>query len=263
VIIRTIRNFNIEKTIISFLMNIIKFGGSILNPDGKYNPKVIQEFIKLVQDSKEKFIFVVGGGKLCRLIQSASQPFLTNALKDKNKISLANDELGLAVTKINASYVLDKFKRQLKSQVYPEIILDPTQKVKSSARIFFAGGWKPGCSTDKDMMMLAEAFQAKNVFKITDFPFVKKIKPLSLLNKSKEEKEKVLNKAENITAMNWEELQNLVGTKWVPGLNTPFDPEAVKIGLRLRKRLTLYIGKKEEFSNWIKSQNFRGTVVKD
>ncbi len=244
-------------------MNIIKFGGSILNPDGKYNQKVIQEFIHLVKNSKEKFLFVVGGGKLCRLIQSASQPFLTNAFKEKNKISLANDEIGLAVTKINARYVLEKFQQKLKSQVYPEIILDPTQKIRSSARIFFAGGWKPGCSTDKDMMLLAETFQAKNIFKITDFPCVKKVKPLSLLNKSKEEKDNILSKAENITAMNWKELQNLVGTKWVPGLNTPFDPEAVKIGLRLRKRLTLYLGKKEEFFSWVKCKTFKGTLIQN
>lgn len=244
-------------------MNIIKLGGSILNPDGKYNQKVIPEFISLVKNSKEKFIFVVGGGKLCRLIQSASQPFLTNALKEEKTVSLANDEIGLAVTKINARYLLKKFQQKLTSQVYPEIILNPTQKIKSNARVFFAGGWKPGCSTDKDMMLLAEAFQAKNIFKITDFPFVKKVKPLSLLNKSKEEKEKVLNKAENITAMSWKELQDLVGTQWVPGLNTPFDPEAAKIGLRLRKQLVLYIGKKEEFFSWIKSKKFKGTVVRD
>ncbi|MFH0701776.1 MAG: hypothetical protein V2A62_05045, partial [Candidatus Woesearchaeota archaeon] len=187
-------------------MNIIKFGGSILNPDGKYDQKVIQEFINLVKNSKERFIFVVGGGKLCRLIQSASQPFLTEALKEKNKVSLANDEIGLAVTKINARYLLEKFQEKLKSQVYSEIIIDPTKKIKSNARIFFAGGWKPGCSTDKDMMLLAEAFQAKNIFKITDFPFVKKVKPISLLKRSKEGKEKILNKAESITAMSWKDL---------------------------------------------------------
>ncbi len=243
-------------------MNIIKFGGSILNPDGKYDQKVIQEFIDLVKNSKEKFIFVVGGGKLCRLIQSASQPFLTEALKEDKKISLANDELGIAITKINAGYLLEKFQQKLKNQVHPEIIINPTQKIKSGARIFFAGGWKPGCSTDKDMMLLAETFQAKNIFKISDFPCVKKVKPLSLLNKSKEEKEKILSKAESITSMTWKELQDLVGTKWVPGLNTPFDPEAAKIWLRLRKQLTLYIGKKDEFFSWIKSRKFRGTVVK-
>lgn len=247
--------------------NIIKFGGSILNPDGKYDQKVIQEFIDLVKNNKEKFIFVVGGGRLCRLIQSASRPYLKEALQSglnpEQKISLANDELGIAVTKINARYLLEKFQEKLKSQVYPEIILDPTPKIKSSARIFFAGGWKPGCSTDKDMLLLAKAFHAKNIFKISDFPCVKKVKPLSLLNKSKEEKERILNKAGAITTINWSQLSDLVGKKWVPGLNTPFDPEAVKIGLRLRKRLTLYLGKKEEFFRYFREGKFKGTIIKN
>jgi len=57
------------------------------------------------------------------------------------------------------------------------------------------------------------------------------------------------------------DLQNLVGDKWLPGLNTPFDPFAVKIGLKLRKKLALYIGRKEAFFSKIKGEEFKGTIV--
>ena len=31
-----------------------------------------------------------------------------------------------------------------------DIIIDPTKKVESDKPVLLAGGWKPGCSTDKD-----------------------------------------------------------------------------------------------------------------
>lgn len=237
-------------------MNIVKLGGSIINPDGKYNQKTIEEFIQLVKGSKEKFIFVVGGGKLCRYLQNVSQEFLEQSLP-KEKINYARDWIWIATTCINADYILTRFKEKLKEEVYPEILINPTNKIDNKARIYFTGGWKPGCSTDKDMMLLAKTFQAKKVFKITDFDFVKNIKPIELLNATN--KEKILEQAENLKEITWQELQQLVGNKWIPGLNTPFDSEAVTIGLNLKTKL--YIGKKEQFFEFIKNNKFQGTVV--
>ncbi len=243
-------------------MNIIKFGGSIVNPDGKYDNKVINEFINLVKKSSDKFLFVVGGGKICRNVQSSAQPFLKESQPNQKMIHYGNDWLGIATTKINANYVLTKFKEKFKDQVYPEIILDPTVKIKSSARIFFTGGWKPGHSTDTDMMLMAETFGADKVFKISDFPVVKNVRPLDVHGKSKEEMKKILAKAEDIEEMTWQQLADLVGTEWIPGLNTPFDPIATKIGLKLRKKLSVYICRKEEFPKALLGKPFLGTVVK-
>jgi len=243
-------------------MNIVKLGGSIVNPDGKYDNKAISRFIKIVKGSKDKFIFVVGGGKFCRNVQNSSKRFLKDALKNNQEVTHANDLLGIATTQINATYVLKKFKEKLGKKVYPEIILNPTQKIKSNCKVYFTGGWKPGCSTDKDMMLLAETFKANKVFKISDFEIVKNIKPIQLHNMSKVEKNNILTMAKEIEEMSWKDLDNLVGGKWIPGLNTPFDPKAAKIGLKLRKKLTLYIGRIEEFPKMVKGKKFKGTVVK-
>ena len=241
-------------------MNIIKFGGSIVNPDGRYDEKVINEFIKLVNNSKDKFIFVVGGGKLCRKVQDASKRFLQEALKNEKEVEIANDELGLAVTKINAHYVLHRFQEKLGDIIYPDLIIDPTIKIKSNCKVFFATGWKPGCSTDKDMMLLAETFGADRVTKISDFEIVKRIKPTELAKLK--DKKKALDEAEEISEMTWSELKELVGEEWLPGLHTPFDPGAMHIGFKLRKKLIILIGRREELSKMLNGEKYSGTIVK-
>ncbi len=244
-------------------MNIIKFGGSIVNPDGKYNNSVIDELIGLVRKHPtESFIFVIGGGKICRLIQSSAKPHLEEALKDPELLIKANDYLGIASTKINAEYVLDRFKEQLGTDVYPEIILDPSRKIKGDGRIYFTGGWKPGCSTDKDMMLLAKKNHATRIFKISDFEIVKNLSPLKMIGMGKEQRNEILAKAEEIKEMTWKELVKLVGDKWIAGLNTPFDPEAARLGYRMRKTLTVYIGRYSELSKMLVGEEFKGTIVR-
>jgi len=243
-------------------MNIVKIGGSIINPDGEYDNRFIAKLIDIVKESKERFIFVVGGGKLCRKVQMAAKPFREEALTTNERISYANDLLGIAVTKINASYVLEKFKEQLGSEVEPEIIIDPTKKIKSSARIYFTGGWKPGCSTDKDMMIMAEIYGAKKIVKVTDVEYIKQINPLKFSKLSEPEKKKVLAEAKDIKEMSWKQLVDLIGTDWKPGLNTPFDSQAAELGYTLRKQVMLLLGRKEELERMLTGKKFKGTIVK-
>jgi len=242
-------------------MNIIKIGGSIINPDGKYDPKIINELISLVKNNKDKFIFVIGGGKLCRRVQDASTLYLKEALG--SDLSYANDALGIAVTKINANYVLKEFQQKLGKEVHPEILEDPHTKITSKSRIFFIGGYVPGHSTDQDMMLLAKTFKAEKVIKISNFDIVKKINPLKFHQLSEEEKKKALAQAKDVPEMTWKELKELVGTRWIPGLNTPFDPRAVESGYQLRKKLTLYIGRMDQLLKMLKREKFRGTIIKD
>ncbi len=241
-------------------MNIIKVGGSIINPDGKYDNKVAEDLISLIKSSKEKFILVIGGGKLCRKVQEAAMPFLKEALGAE--ISYANDSLGIAITKINAQYLLNFFQKKMGEEVYPEILLDPTQKVKAKHRVFFIGGWKPGHSTDKDLMLLAKTFKAERIIKLSNFDVVKEISPLEILHLPEEEEKRRLAAAKELPRMTWKELKDLVGTKWVPGLNTPFDPRAVEEGYKMRNSVTLYIGRREELPKMLSGGKFKGTIVK-
>ena len=242
-------------------MNIVKLGGSIINPNGKYDNEVIDEFISVVKNSKEGFIFVVGGGRICRLMVDSCELFIKKALVKDEWIKEARDSVGIASTKINARYVMRRFREELGEDVHDEIILDPTIKVTSKARIFFASGWKPGHSTDNDMMMLAKAYKAKKVFKITNISYVKRISPTEVAKLSEREKKKALEKAEDIKQISWQELNELVGDSWDAGLNTPFDPTAAKLGATLK--IELCIGTKKFFLDTIKGKKFIGTVVKE
>lgn len=242
-------------------MIIVKLGGSLVNPDGKYDTKQIQQLITVVSKHTEKFLFIIGGGKICRLAQDVAEPYFHTALPEE-QWNNARDEIGIAVTKINALYILRAFAQQLGNEVHPDVLIDPTQKVVSKSRIFFAAGWKPGHSTDKDMMLLARTFRATKVYKISNFPFVKKMSPSVYAKAPEQQKKKLLETAENITQITWEELQRLVGKEWVGGMNTPFDPSAAKIGVELAGTLVAYIGGLEQFFSSLAGKKFVGTVVK-
>jgi uridylate kinase len=237
------------------MMNVIKVGGSIINPDGKYNQKVIKELIALC--SHGEFIFVVGGGDLNQKILRNTEGLLQEALP-ASLLEISKDYLGIAITKINANYVLEEFRKKYGEEVYPKILYTP-EKVKSNARIFFMGGMKPGHSTDQDMMMLAEIYAASTIIKLSNFVVVKKVNPLELSKLDQQERKKKLTEAEEISSMTWEELRNLVGTEWKARLNTPFDPRAVETGCRLKPRLM--IGEYSELSKMLAGKEFRGTVV--
>ncbi len=241
-------------------MNIIKLGGSVINPDGTYDDEAIGAFIRLARGNK-RFIFVVGGGTLCRLLQQASMTYLKKALP-ASEISLAADEIGIAVTKINARYVLGRFQKAYGARVYPEILLDPAQRPKSAARIFIASGWKPGCSTDLDMVLLARTFSAQTVIKLTNIAMIKDISPLELAGLSPEQQHKALAMAKGLPNMTWKQLRELMGDQWTAGLHAPFDPQAAALGCQLRKKTTLYLGKQEELPRMLAGKAFKGTVVK-
>ncbi|MBT7903790.1 hypothetical protein HN587_08060 [Candidatus Woesearchaeota archaeon] len=244
-------------------LNIVKFGGSIVNPDGKYNNQVINDFADLVKETGQRFIFVVGGGKICRGVQDASMSHLEAALEDPKEIDIARDRIGIATTQINADYVRRQFQRHLgdAGRIYPEIILDPTMPVQGDYQIYFACGWKPGCSTDKDMMLLAETFNADRVFKISDFPIVKDISPHELKKYSGEDKIRMIKQAPDLPKASWQKLVDLVGTEWEAGLSTPFDPRAAEIGYRLRDKLVVYIGQQQEFPKMLRGEDFIGTII--
>ena len=239
-------------------MNIIKLGGSLVNPNGLYDDKLLSKLVKSI-GPKEKYLFVVGGGFICRQTQDATVKYLQKALP-KSQLNNARDEIGIAVTKINAWYVLEKFKKKYGDKVFPKVLINPTFKHKTRARIFVAGGWRPGHSTDMDMMLFAKSFKANHIYKISNFPFVKRFSPIEFA-KSKNKK-KLIKEAEDIKQISWKELQDLVGHEWAPGLNTPFDPSAVKVGVSMRKNLVAYIGPINQFFNSIKGKKFVGTVVK-
>ena len=55
---------------------------------------------------------------------------------------------------------------------------------------------------------------------------------------------------------------DLVGTKWIPGLNTPLDPLAARLGYEI-KTVSLYICRESELDKILSGNlgTFKGTIV--
>ncbi|MBA3064150.1 UMP kinase [Candidatus Woesearchaeota archaeon] len=219
---------------------VISLGGSIIVPD-KINIKFLKGFKKLITDFVEKenkAIIVCGGGNTARKYQSAA-----------GKISnLRNDDLdwmGIHTTRLNAQLVKTLFL----GDVHEFVIHDPNDKIEFKEHVLIAAGWKPGWSTDYDAIRLANNFNVKTVINISDVPYVYDKSP------------KNNGDAKPIKKMSWKELRKLVGDKWDPGLNVPFDPIAAKEGEKLGIKVIVIGTDLINIKNCMEGKEFDGTVI--
>ncbi len=247
-------------------MNIIKYGGSKVSPTADlYNDEFIDELIGFVnQYPTEKFMVIIGGGAKARQLQGDGEEMLQKLYSpDTDLIAQGKDLLGIKATRENARYVINRFQKAGIEKVCPEVLYNPTKKMEKDFRIYFSGGWKPGNSTDYVTMMFAKTYDAEKIIKISDFEIVKNVSPLDLYGKSKEEMGDLLKAADDLPTVTWDQMSQLVGTEWLPGLNTPLDPPAAKYGTE-HPELTLYIARETELKKILedKLDNFKGTIIK-
>lgn len=240
---------------------IVKYGGSFLISKESYNVAALEELAEIVlAHTNKQFIFIIGGGKLCRNITSVATPLLEKALNNNTKqLNIAFDELGIATTKINARYVISWLTKKLGDDIVYEKIVDyPKSAPKTSKRVIIASGYHPGVSTDYDMVLLAKTFNASKAFKISNFDVVLDVKSLEF-NKDN------LSLYTSLPLMSWTKMKELVGDTFIAGGNYPLDPPSTILGLEILKQnpdFTLYIGQKSELSKMIAGTDFIGTVVR-
>ncbi|MBD3209630.1 hypothetical protein GF367_04415 [Candidatus Woesearchaeota archaeon] len=237
-------------------MIIVKYGGSILNPDGKYSKQAIGFLADLLRQHEDKqFCLVIGGGNICRHAQSVSKSLFEPVLP-KDQLPVALDEVGIAVTKINARYLQTVLSERLgKGRVCSQLVTDPTQLPPPGYQVYLATGSLPGHSTDYDMMLLAKTLGAKSAIKISDFPVILDVRPQDFVK----EKAKEYNPLPRTT---WQRLQDLVGEEWVDGGNYPLDPEAVKVGCELSENnFFLLVGQYSQLPKMVAGEPFVGTRV--
>lgn len=205
---------------------VISVGGSIIIPPEGFNVEFLKQFKKLILKRVklgEKFILVIGGGSTCRKYQQAA--------KESADVSTVDlDWLGIYGTHLNARFVGLLFNGWAEK----ELIINPTKKIKSKKSVLIAGGWKPGCSTDYDAVLLAKTYGAKELINLSNIDYIYDSDP---------RQNPQAKKMENLS---WQELQKIVGDKWTPGANLPFDPLATKAGKKLG--LTLKFAKGTDLS---------------
>ncbi|MEK7680840.1 MAG: UMP kinase [Patescibacteria group bacterium] len=222
---------------------VISIGGSIIIPPEGFSIEFLKRFRKLILNrvkKGEKFILVVGGGSTCRKYQQVAR-----AIENVSDEDL--DWLGIYATHFNAKFVGLLFSGLSDKK----LIENPVKRIKSNKPILVAGGWKPGCSTDYDAVLLAKTYGAKELINASNISYVYTADPKKDAN------------AEPIPRMTWPEMQKIVGSKWNPGANLPFDPKAVKMAKSLGLKVSFVKGTDlNQFEKVLNNKKFEGTIVK-
>ncbi len=220
---------------------IISVGGSLINP-GQIDTEFLTAFKKLVLKQAQKgnrFILITGGGKLCRDFQTGLK-----AVAKPSSVDL--DWLGIATTWLHADLVRLMFGKF----VHPAIVKNPNKKVKFTEHILVAGGWMPGRSTDDDAVRLAKIYGAEMVINLSNIDYVYDKDP----NKYKD--------AKKITKISWAEFKKIVGNKWDPGENAPFDPTAATLASKLKLKVIIADGHNlKNLQNILDGEPFIGTTI--
>ena len=230
------------------MVTVLSVGGSIVTPD-KPDFDFLDKFSKTIrtwlsQDLSRKLIMVIGGGAPARDYQNAYRKVC-----DLRKASAKNDEadwIGIMATRLNAQLVKAVFEDLCPNPV----IYDPTTVDMFGGQILVAAGWKPGFSTDNDAVVLAERFSGNLVVNLSNIAKVYTDDP----KKNPE--------AKPIDSISWEDFIKIVGTEWVPGKNTPFDPIASQRAQKAGIKVICAAGNDiENLENILNGKNFKGTVI--
>ncbi|MFA5076078.1 MAG: UMP kinase [Patescibacteria group bacterium] len=222
---------------------VISLGGSVLVPqEGYINYLFLKKFKEIVLKYIEQgyfFVIVTGGGKTCRLYQNAAKKVTKLVPEDV-------DWLGIHSTRLNAHLLRTIFRQW----AHQRIIDDPRIREKVKESILIGAGWRPGTSTDYDAVRLAISYGAKEVINLSNIDYVYSGDP----RKDPQ--------AKRLAKISWLDFLKLVGAKWTPGANWPFDPVASRLAKKAGIKVLVMDGHKvANFERYLKTGQFEGTTI--
>lgn len=220
---------------------IISLGGSIIVPD-EVNATFLKKFRAVIVGSLKKYskvVIVAGGGKVCRKYNAAAE-------KVTKVPPVELDWLGIAATKLNAELIRVIFGKL----AYEKVVSNPHKKINTAKKIIIGSGYAPGSSSDLDAVVLAEQYGAKTVINLSNISHVYNKDPRKHKN------------AKKIGVMTWKEFKQVIGGKYVPGMNAPFDPVAAKRAEKAGIRVVVMKGTNiANFKRFLQGKPFAGTVI--
>ncbi len=224
---------------------IISVGGSIIIPHEGFDVAFLKKFKSLIlkQVAKgQQFILIIGGGGTARQYQKTAKEV------EKKLTNEDLDWIGINATIMNAKFVRFLFKEL----AYKEVVIDPRKKINTTQPIIVAAGWKPGCSTDNDAVILAKTFGVSELINLSNIEYVFDKDP----NKYKD--------AKKIESIHWPEFRrDIVGYDWVAGKNAPFDPIASGGAEKQKMTVSILNGKDlTQVRNVLDGKKFKGTLIK-
>lgn len=223
---------------------IISLGGSLIVPKTGIDVsflKKIKSFIAKRVSKGEHFVLICGGGATARQYQQAA--------KNVGRISREDiDWIGIHSTRLNAHLLRTVFQ----SLAHATVIKNPHAPPRFREPVLIAAGWKPGWSTDYCATLLASSLGATTVLNLSDIDYVYSTDP------------RKDSSAVPLPKLDWKTFRKMIGNRWDPGANVPFDPVAAKLAERLH--LTVKMIKGHAFGEIVKAldgKNFKGTVIED
>lgn len=199
---------------------VVSLGGSLICPSSEPNIAFLEDFRALMrwwwgQSPRRRAVLITGGGGPARTHQAAAQRLTPES--DHETL----DWIGIRATWLNGELVRAAFGPDCADP----LVMDPTRAERIGGRVLVAAGWKPGFSTDYDAVLLAERFGARTLLNLSNVERVYSADP------------KTDPGARPLDHLSWDAFQALVGTRWTPGANLPFDPIATararEVGLQV------------------------------
>lgn len=205
--------------------------------------KFLAGFRKLISAQAKKgqrFVISPGGGKTCRRYQAALSSVIKASGDDL-------DWIGLNTNRFHAVLLRLMFKNLAEK----DIAYDPNKRVSFSKKILIGGGgWKPGRSSDDYSVRLAKIYNADTVINLTDVDYAYDKNPKKFKN------------AKKVKKSSWKDFYKVIGTKWNPGANVPFDPTAGKFAQKNKIKVIIANGRNlKNLENILSGKPFQGTIV--
>lgn len=225
---------------------VISVGGSLIVPEGGLDTKFLSKLNKfirgqLAKNKNRQFFLVAGGGRITRHYQTAAQKVIHHELTHEDL-----DWLGIHSTRLNAHLLRTIFR----DIAHPFILKHFDIIQKPVKPVVVAAGWKPGASTDYDAILICEDYNVRSVIN------------LSNIDKVYDKDPKKYKSAKAIDRIKWSEFRKLVGNKWIPGMNAPFDPVAAQKAEELGVKVAVISGHNfKNLENYLSGKKFTGTVI--
>jgi uridylate kinase len=222
---------------------VVSLGGSLIFPPAGIDWKYLKKFKEMILGligKNYRFVIISGGGSICRHYQDAVKKIGVLDKEDR-------DWIGIHTTRLNGHLLRTIFRKY----AHPRINKYPHEKFDFREKILIGAGWKPGFSTDLDAVILAKEYGAKTVVNLSNIDYAYTKDP------------KKFKDAKKIKEISWTDFRKIVGDKWDPGLNAPFDPVASKMAEEFGMEVVIMNGKKlKNFEGYLQGKKFQGTVIR-
>lgn len=221
---------------------VLSVGGSLLMTAAGLDISFIKRFRKFILDQVRlghRFYLVVGGGLTARSYARAALSLAPISNDDR-------DLVGIEATRLNAQLI----RVVLGRAAHPSLLADPNQSLRSRHPVVVAAGFKPGYSTDYIAVLIAQNNGVARVINLSNIDYAYAADPR--LNSA----------AEKLVSVTWPAFRRVVGSRWQPGLNVPFDPVASRRAAQGGLEVVILNGRKlKNLANCLQGGKYHGTTI--